>query len=410
MLSSVVPRDELPVEPTRNSSLPKHDSWQPLCNVLSACCSHAEYCDALWYPDSSFLTDGPWQVLHTWYADSRDGQGASACRMQSKGFLQTMKTASCSELRRSKRLVLGYQGTPYAELCDASRYQDIRRREPEKACCQKACSFAERAMVPADQAMVGEKLTFDQLEAKAVTHVTAFASSWSNVSFSPTIAWSAGTIALSAGLPTNCSDTISVLLLVHELVALVWPGIKAFACSIARVPCQCSVVISRMNRGRRRDQTWPDSVSAVWPCTNEGSRHLSMLAQRCCCFVDLASNYAGVRGWSWDTRVLPMLSFVMPPCLAISWQLKTNILCDGLTAADSQWVRFPSKLASLGLDFLCDLMWCPFGLYEQIRNKHQAFGSESSKASKKDMGNMAIGQNLKQPVKRENPGSKTCAR
>ena len=31
-----------------------------------------------------------------------------------------------------------------------------------------------------------------------------------------------------------------------------------------------------------------------------------------------------------------MPSFVMPPCFTISWHSKTNILCDVLTAADSQ--------------------------------------------------------------------------
>ena len=102
--------------------------------------------------------------------------------MQSEGFLQTMKTVSFSGLCRSQRLVLSYQGTPHAELCDALRYQDISSAENLRK------------------------------------------------------------------LP----NTISVLLLV-ELVALVWPGIKAFARSIALVPCQCSVVISRMNRRGRRD-------------------------------------------------------------------------------------------------------------------------------------------------------------
>ena len=83
------------------------------------------WADSCWQSDQrSCLTDGPWQVLHTWYADSRDRQGASACRMHSEGFLQTMKTDSFSGLCRSQRLVLGYQGTLYAELCDASVRRD----------------------------------------------------------------------------------------------------------------------------------------------------------------------------------------------------------------------------------------------------------------------------------------------
>ena len=107
---------------------------EPTCE--SAGCSHSECCDALrcadscWqsdqrsFSDSHWWTDGPWQVLDTYYADSRDGQDASACRMQSEGFLQTMKTACFTGLCRSERLVLSCQGTPHAELCDASVPRD----------------------------------------------------------------------------------------------------------------------------------------------------------------------------------------------------------------------------------------------------------------------------------------------
>ena len=44
--------------------------------------------------------------------------------MQSEGFLQTMKTTSFSGLCRRQRLVLSYQGTAHAELCDASVPRD----------------------------------------------------------------------------------------------------------------------------------------------------------------------------------------------------------------------------------------------------------------------------------------------
>ena len=62
------------------------------------------------------------------------------------------------------------------------------------------------------------------------------------------------------------------------------------------VPTNLVTCRRHANKGKRetRDQTWPDSVSAVlyelsvlvWPCTHEGSSLFFLFAQRCCCFVE----------------------------------------------------------------------------------------------------------------------------
>ena len=83
----------------------------------------------------------------------RDRQGASACGMQSEGFLQTMKTVSFSGLCRSQRLVLSYQGTPHAELCDASRYQDISSAENLRKLVAIHSSLLKDAVLPRDEAI-----------------------------------------------------------------------------------------------------------------------------------------------------------------------------------------------------------------------------------------------------------------